>query len=57
MWFPLAVEDNIRNRVYCPICGETEKISKVKVSYAFHLLLNELISLGIWPRLKLNYKF
>jgi len=53
----LAVEDNIRNRVYCPICGETEKISKVKVSYAFHLLLNELISLGIWPKLKLDYKF
>jgi DNA-directed RNA polymerase beta subunit len=53
----LAVEDNIRNRVHCPICGETEKISKVKVSYAFHLLLNELISLGIWPKLKLDYKF
>ncbi|MGC9132974.1 MAG: DNA-directed RNA polymerase subunit B [Nanopusillaceae archaeon] len=53
----LAVEDNIRNRVYCPVCGETEKISKVKVSYGFTLLLKELISLGIWPRLKLKYKF
>ncbi len=53
----LAVEDNIRNRVYCPVCGETEKISKVKVSYGFTLLLKELISLGIWPRLKLRYKF
>ncbi|BFI73465.1 DNA-directed RNA polymerase subunit B [Nanoarchaeota archaeon] len=53
----LAVEDNIRNRVYCPVCGETEKISKLKVSYGFTLLLKELISLGIWPRLKLKYKF
>ncbi|MGB9674736.1 MAG: DNA-directed RNA polymerase subunit B, partial [Nanopusillaceae archaeon] len=53
----LAVEDNIRNRVYCPVCGETEKISKVRLSYGFTLLLKELISLGIWPRLKLRYKF
>ncbi|BBL45295.1 DNA-directed RNA polymerase subunit B' [Nanobdella aerobiophila] len=53
----LATEDNIRNRLYCPVCGETEKISKVKVSYGFTLLLKELISIGIWPRLKLDYKF
>jgi len=53
----LAVEDDIRNRVYCPICGETERISKVKTSYAFKLFLQELISLGVWPKLKTKFKF
>ncbi len=53
----LAIEDDIRGRVYCPVCGETENISRVKISYAFKLFLEELISMGIWPRLKLKYKF
>jgi len=53
----MAVEDNIRNRIYCPICGETDKIAKIKTSYAFSLFLKELISLGIWPKLKVKYKF
>ncbi|HIP66662.1 MAG TPA: DNA-directed RNA polymerase subunit B, partial [Candidatus Nanopusillus sp.] len=53
----LAVEDDIRNSVYCPVCGETERISKVKTSYAFKLFLQELISLGVWPKLKTKFKF
>jgi len=53
----LAVEDDIRNRIYCPVCGETDNISKIKTSYAFKLFLQELISLGVWPKLKLKYKF
>ncbi len=53
----IAVEDKARNRVYCPVCNETEKISKIKTSYAFFVLIRELMSLGIWPRLKLKYKF
>jgi len=53
----LAIEDDIRKRLYCPICGETEKISKIKTSYAFKLFLQELISLCIWPRLKIKFKF
>jgi len=53
----LAVEDNIRNRVYCAVCGETDRIAKIRTSYAFTLFLKELISLGIWPKLKIKYKF
>ncbi|MEM0379183.1 MAG: DNA-directed RNA polymerase subunit B [Nanopusillaceae archaeon] len=53
----IAVEDDIKHRLYCPLCGETEKISKIKISYAFLLLMRQLISIGIWPRFKLKYKF
>lgn len=53
----IALEDNIHKTVKCPVCGETERIAKIKTSYAFFLLLRELISIGIWPKLKLKYKF
>ncbi|MEM4841576.1 MAG: DNA-directed RNA polymerase subunit B, partial [Nanopusillaceae archaeon] len=53
----VAIEDDIKHRLYCPLCGETEKISKIKTSYAFLLLIRQLISIGIWPRFKLKYKF
>jgi len=53
----MAIEDDIRNRVYCPICEESEKISKIKTSYAFKLFLQELISLGVWPKIKTRFKF
>lgn len=53
----IAIEDDIKHRLYCPLCGETEKISKIKTSYAFLLLIRQLISIGIWPRFKLKYKF
>ncbi|MEM1684395.1 MAG: DNA-directed RNA polymerase subunit B [Nanopusillaceae archaeon] len=53
----IAIEDDIKRRLYCPLCGETEKISKIKISYAFLLLIRQLISIGIWPRFKLKYKF
>ncbi len=49
----LAIEDHIKNRRYCPLCGET-KVAPVDVSYAFTLLLNEIISMGIIPRLRLK---
>ncbi len=53
----VAVEDEIHHKIYCPVCGETEKIAKIKTSYAFFLLVRELMSLGIWPRFKIKYKF
>jgi DNA-directed RNA polymerase subunit B len=52
----LAVYDRNRDRHYCAICGEKSKISKVVMSYAFKLLLQELMSLGISPRLTLKTK-
>ncbi len=53
----MAIDDTIRKRRYCPVCGETERIKAVETSYAFKLFLDELISLGIWPRLRIKPKY
>ena len=46
-----------RSRKYvCRVCGENAKISTVTVAYAFKLLLQEMMSLGIAPRLVLKEK-
>ena len=50
----LAVEDN-NHKTYCPICGDVETYP-VEISYAFKLLLDELKSLCIFPKLILGDK-
>jgi len=45
-----AVYDRLRNRYFCPIHGEKAKIVNVEMSYAFKLMLDELRSLGIYPK-------
>jgi len=50
----LAVNDRRRDRMYCPMCGEESDISGVEMSYAFKLLLDELRSMCMMPRLKLR---
>jgi DNA-directed RNA polymerase subunit B len=52
----LAVYDRNKDKRYCPVCGEGTIISKVVCSYAFKLLLQEMMSLGLAPRLKLKEK-
>ncbi len=48
---------NLRQRRYvCQICGEKARISPVTISYAFKLLLQELMSLGTAPKLELKEK-
>jgi len=51
----IAVYDRIRDKIYCPICGESDSFP-VEISYAFKLLLDELKSLCIYPRLVLEDK-
>ncbi len=51
----IGIDDAIRKKRYCPVCGST-KVHEVEVSYAFKLLLDELKSLGIYPKLILKDK-
>jgi len=45
----------MKQRKYvCTVCGEKARISPVQVSYAFKLLLQELMSLCVSPRLILK---
>ncbi len=52
----LAYYDFRRRRYVCRICGDEATVSPVVVSYAFKLLLQELMSLCISPRLILKEK-
>lgn len=51
----LAVYDKVKNRRYCPLCESTQ-VQEVEMSYAFKLLLDEMKSIGIFPKLKLKDK-
>lgn len=47
----MAYYDSRQNKYVCRVCGEKTTISPVSISYAFKLLIQELMSLGIAPRL------
>jgi DNA-directed RNA polymerase subunit B' len=51
----VAIYDRIRDKKYCSICGESDTFP-VEISYAFKLLLDELKSLCIFPKLVLEDK-
>nr|ALL55462.1 RNA polymerase beta subunit [Halorubrum pallidum] len=50
----VAVEDREQRRVYDPVTGDEDDIHELEVSYAFKLLLDEMIALGIRPKLGLE---
>ena len=45
------------NQPMSPVNGEDGEMSNVEISYAFNLFLNELKSLGMYPKLQLSSKF
>lgn len=46
----IAIHDAIKNKSYCSICKESE-IIWIETSYAFKLTLDELKSMGIYPKI------
>ena len=43
-----------RGSLRCPVCGNNTNVNLVQTSYAFKLLLDELLSLGVAMRLQLE---
>ncbi len=52
----IGIDDNIRNKVMCPMCN-SEELEPVEVSYAFKLLLEELQGLHIHTSFTLKNKY
>ncbi len=52
----VAVYDAIKNKRYCPLCEDNTAIYKVKLSYAFVLLIKEMEAMGLDPRFILKEK-
>lgn len=52
----LAQYNRRTEKLECPVCREETVVSKIIISYAFKLLLQELMSLGIAPRVELENK-
>ncbi|MBO3839330.1 MAG: DNA-directed RNA polymerase subunit B [Thermoproteota archaeon] len=49
-----AYYDAKQKKHICPLCEKGKDVSGVEMSYAFKLLLQELMSLGIFPRLRVR---
>ncbi|MGQ9478452.1 MAG: DNA-directed RNA polymerase subunit B [Thermoproteota archaeon] len=49
-----AYYDAKQKKYVCPLCEKGRDVSGAEVSYAFKLLLQELISLGIFPRIRVR---
>ena len=52
-----AIYDSYKNRKFCSKCGANVEISPIELSYAFKLLIDELKSLGVNPRITLKNKY
>ncbi|MFH1234420.1 MAG: DNA-directed RNA polymerase subunit B [Candidatus Diapherotrites archaeon] len=48
----IAVNDRIRNKRYCSVCGSS-RVYPAEMSYGFKLMLDELKALGVYPKLNL----
>lgn len=49
-----AIYDRYRDLRYCPYCGEDTHVQLTQMSYAFKLLLDELKSMCIYPKLEIE---
>ncbi len=49
----VAVDNQMKGISHCPICNKTN-IVRLKTSYAFKLALDEIISMGLYPKLNVE---
>jgi DNA-directed RNA polymerase subunit B len=52
----MTYEDTIHNKIICNICGSSEN-EPIEISYAFKLLIDELLGLGIHGKFELKNKY
>lgn len=52
----MTYEDTIRNKIACPLCGGNEA-EPIEISYAFKLLVDELLGLGVHTIFELKNKY
>jgi DNA-directed RNA polymerase beta subunit len=52
----MTYEDTLRNKIACDLCGNNEA-EPIEVSYAFKLLVDELLGLGVHTQFELKDKF
>jgi len=50
----VAINDYNKKELRCPVCGNTTNIHPIETSYAFKLMRDELMSLGVVMRLRLG---
>ena len=53
----VAIFDWLKKRASCPKCGVNAEVNSIEMSYAFKLLLDELKSLNIYPKINLKNKY
>ena len=53
----VAIYDEHKGTSYCPICGDSTEVNNIELSYAFKLMLDELKSLCLYPKLNLENKY
>lgn len=53
----IAIRNDFKNKKYCPVCGDNVEINNIEISYAFKLLLDELKSMCVYPRIQLRNKY
>ncbi len=53
----IAIKDRHRKKSYCPVCGDESAVTDIEISYAFKLLIDEIKSLCLYPKLVLKSKY
>ena len=53
----LSYYDHRRETYVCPLCGPDADVAEVEVSYAFKLLLQELMSMMIYPKIEVVERY